>query len=463
VRLILWFNRNLRVRDNIALYEAQKDASEIIPATVADENLLSPENLGKTSGAAAKFYVQAAKGLDRELKKLGSALVMRKGDSATELLRVAEAFEADGIYFTKSRNPFDAQAENRLVSSAMSMGLVVKGFDDGLIHDSSSCLDARGKPFKAFNNYLRTWASTAKPKPRPAAQKLNPLPEKPAAKARPATEALLNEEQTIGGEPRAHALWLDFLKTRMFDYADVTQNVARKNTSGISPYVAFGCVSPATLDRALCAASATEITDHARKSISAVRRSLAMRDYSVMRVTIDAEMRAALNEIIFAKPEDFLGNDERKEMFYAWAEGRTGVPIIDAGMREMNKTGWTSQVYREALAFFLVKLMRLDWRAGFLHYASALTDFDPYVCMLSWMHLNGRDVGLPRRQPIFYYPVNLSAKLDPTGKFISYYAPELAALPLRHLYTPWRRPFIIAKHYGVKLGKHYPEPIIPMD
>ena len=268
---------------------------------------------------------------------------------------------------------------------------------------------------------------------------------------------LENETIPVGGEPAAHKLWLDFLKNRIFLYADQRLDDQRAHTSTASPFISWGALPLTMLGRSLSAQAGTSLTEYKGQCVGSVMSALAMRDFCAMRLASRASLRDELAEIMAVDdPLNMVHEPLQLLRAGAWMHGQTGIPIVDAAMRQLMTTGWIPHSLRQIVAFFLVRIAGVDWRVGCCHFARCLTDYDPASNLLHWMSIGGEDAGLPKKTPWQLQPLAAARKLDASGRYTARYVPELRRLPASLIHTPWRRRLYVARRFGLRLGVNYP-------
>lgn len=463
MKLLVWLRHDLRVRDNPALLGALKDADEIIPVVVTERfcDDDSPWSLPRKT-----HYAAMVTGLAAEFERRDSRLLVRHGDPLFELIRVLEYAQADGVYFCRHNDPAAINDELRVYNKLTAMGFTVRSFEQGTCLAPEAVVDHRGQPYAIWSRYWRAWTAVTKPSPRRTPDSF-PYPadmRTVGGTPQPRTFGLTQPELPTGGEPVAHQVWLDFLKNRIFLYTDPRVDDARPHTSGASPYISWGGLSLPMLARSLNAQAGTSLTEHRGVCINGVMTALAMRDFCAMRLATRSSLREELRDIMIVDdPLSFEEDPEKRRIAEAWIYGQTGIPLIDAAMRQLQTTGWMPHSLRLVVAFYLVRIGGVSWRVGCRHFARCLTDYDPATNLMHWMSVGGEDGGLPRKTPWQLQPLSASRNLDPTGRYTAQYVHELRKLPVSLIHTPWRRHLYVAQRWGVRLGINYPAPVVPVE
>jgi|GEM_PF-2789489 len=463
MKLIVWMRHDLRVRDNPALLGALKDADAVIPMVVLERFCDDRE---QWSLPRRRHYASMVAGLSAELERRDCGLVVRHGDPLFELVRVLEYAQADGVYFCRHNDPRAMADELRVYNKLVAMGFAVRSFEQGSYLSPDAVVDPKGKPYAVWNRYWRAWTAVRKPAPRRTPNAF-PYPadmRQVAGLPEPAVFGLDEEQIPAGGEPAAHKLWLDFLKNRIFLYADQRLDDQRTHTSTASPFISWGALPLTMLGRSLSAQAGTSLTEYKGQCVGSVISALAMRDFCAMRLASRAALRDELAEIMTVDdPLNMVHEPLQLLRAGAWMHGQTGIPIVDAAMRQLMTTGWIPHSLRQIVAFFLVRIAGVDWRVGCRHFARCLTDYDPASNLLHWMSIGGEDAGLPKKTPWQLQPLAAARKLDASGRYTARYVPELRRLPASLIHTPWRRRLYVARRFGLRLGVNYPAPVIAVE
>jgi deoxyribodipyrimidine photo-lyase len=382
---VVLFTRDLRVRDHPALAAAARDARRIVPLFVLDDRILRSE-YGRAPNRVG-FLAESLADLDRSLRRLGSHLVVRSGDPVDEIAKLAP----DAVYCTEDASAH-AQRREALLAERFDLrlhpGTTVVGLDDL-------------KPYRVFTPYYRVWLA----QPRRAAEEAPRLRRPRVAPGKlPRPTPGGSPDVPRGGETAGRARLEEWLAGEAEQY-DTASLIAP--TSRLSPYLHFGCVSPLELVRR--AAGADEWI-----------RQLCWRDfYAQLLRAFPATSRADL----YDRP---YGRGGEGPLLDAWREGRTGYPLVDAGMRQLQREGWMHNRARLVTASFLVKDPEIDWRQGAEHFERLLVDGDVASNRGNWQWVAG--TGVDRAQVgRMFNPTLQARKLDPDGAYVKKYVPELGS------------------------------------
>ncbi|MDW8054290.1 MAG: deoxyribodipyrimidine photo-lyase [Anaerolineae bacterium] len=475
MRIIHWFRRDLRLEDNAALLAAARDAEgEVLPVFVLDDALLRGKDVAP---ARVQFMLESLAELDARLRQLGSRLILMRGEPSEALLQLARAAGADAVYFNRDYTPLARARDQRVQQKLQAAGVRVRTFKDLVIFEGDELLSASGQPYTVFTPFKKAWLhriAAAPPQPQ-GKPKLAPLPQLAVnTVALPTASALgFNIDQSLprGGETEAWRLLTHFKQSgAMRAYALQRDFPAIEGTSRLSPHLRFGTISPrqcyaeavATLSYPFPAprSFSPAASDAKKEGADAWISELIWREFYIyILYHFPHADRANFNRAFDAMAWG-SGDPELDEMrFRAWCEGRTGYPIVDAAMRQLNQTGWMHNRTRMIVASFLVKDLWLDWRLGERYFMQKLVDGDPASNNGGWQWAasTGTDA-----QPYFriFNPTLQSERFDPDGAFIRRWVPELARVPNEYVHAPHRMPPSLQREVGCVIGKDYPAPIV---
>ena len=435
---VVLFNRDLRARDNPALAAAAR-AERTVPLFVLDEALLGSRFAAPNRVA---FMLEALRDLDRSLRASGARLYVRHGDPVREALAVARECGAGAVHASADWSTYAQGRERRLARACTEAAVEFRAHPGTTIVDPGVVTPAGGDHFKVFTPYFRAWEDVPM---RPAAARPRRLrgPSRLRAGRLPSLESLVDgrpsPQRAPGGESEGRRRMRAFLRDGLAGYEDAHDDLAADLTSGLSPYLRFGCVSVLELLREA----------RARPGGGAFARQLCWRDFH--------------HQVLAAFPalprRDYRPRGDRwsrsRRAFDAWREGRTGVPIVDAAMRQLLREGRVHNRARMVAASFLVKDLYLDWRWGAGHFWDLLVDGEIANNAGNWQWVAG--TGNDTRPNRVFNPSRQAARFDPEGEYVRRYVPELAGVEGRAVHEPWRLPA------EVRHGLDYPEPIVDHD
>ena len=470
---LVWFRRDLRHTDNAALYYALKHCSRVWCVFVFDTTIIRPLIDGWNREHASQpaqdrrieFILASVAELDRALRESGGGLIVLHGDPRDAVPDLAMQLGADAVFTNHDYEPVANERDATVRDKLISANRQLLTFKDQAIFEADEILTGQGKPFTVFTPYKNAWLrqiSAFDLKPYPVEsylQHLAPPPEKldrglPTLADLGFAPSNLAELRLPAGMSGAKQL-LDDFQTRIDSYFDRRDFPGAKGPSYLSVHLRFGTVSIRTLARLAHELSLQPDGKGAATWLS----ELIWRDFYFMVL----HHHPRLADGASFKPEcdaiRWESGDGARQMFAAWCEGRTGYPLIDAAMLQINQTGYMHNRLRMVTASFLVKDLGIDWRWGERYFAERLNDFDFSANNGGWQWAasTGCDA-----QPWFriFNPVTQSEKFDAEGRFIKRYLPQLANVPPKWIHAPWQASVEQLAAFGVKLGENYPSPIV---
>jgi deoxyribodipyrimidine photo-lyase len=455
---LVWFRRDLRLSDHAALYHALKAARRVHCAFVFDRAILDPLLAeGCDADRRVEFIHAALAELDAELSSLGGGLVVRHGVAAEEIVRLAAELGVEAVFAAEDYEPYARERDAQVAAALRAAGRALHLFKDQVIFARDEVLTGAGKPFSVFTPYKNAWLRTLTP----FYVKAYPL-DLAAGRLAPAAGGRLPSLADLGFAPTnlrdlpvplaasgAQRLLDDFL-ARIDAYDEARNFPAVRGPSYLSVHLRFGTVSIRHLARL-----AWERAQQGSAGAATWLSELVWRDFyhQILWHHPHVATRAF-------KPEyDRIVWDDAPELFAAWCEGRTGYPLVDAAMAQLNQTGYMHNRLRMVVASFLTKDLSIDWRRGEHYFARHLNDFDLAANNGGWQWAasSGCDA-----QPYFriFNPVTQSEKFDPDGRFIKRYLPQLAELSPSEIHAPWLLPPLRQQQAGCVIGRDYPAPVV---
>jgi deoxyribodipyrimidine photo-lyase len=460
---LVWFRRDLRLHDHAALYHALKSARRVYCAFVFDRGILDELlDEGRRADRRVEFIHRSLEELAATLHERGGGLLVRHGVAVDEIVRLADELGVDAVFADHDYEPYALDRDARVGRGLAAAGRRLLTFKDQVIFEKDEVLTAAGKPFSVFTPYKDAWLKKVAPfflRAYPVERYLGALARAPAPVPLPTLEGLGFERTNLadlkidGGESGARRTLDDFL-TRIDAYADARDYPAVRGPSYLSVHLRFGTMSIRTLARL-----AWERThDRRGNSANGARTWLS-----------ELIWREFYQQILFHHPHvaghafkpayDRIVWDDDVESFAAWCEGRTGYPLVDAAMAQINRTGYMHNRLRMVVASFLTKDLGIDWRRGEHYFARHLNDFDLAANNGGWQWAasTGCDA-----QPYFrvFNPITQSQKFDPDGAFIRRYLPQLAGFTNKEIHAPWQTSPQRQRDAGCVIGRDYPAPVV---
>ncbi len=446
---LCWFRRDLRLHDHAALYHALKRHDRVHCVFVFDTDIL--DSLQDRQDRRVTFIWESVRALHAELAEQDATLHVLHGRAAEQIPALAQSLGVTAVYCNRDYEPAARARDAQVAAQLAAQGRSLQSFKDQVIFEQDEVLTGSGRPFAVFTPYKNAWLKVLDDfqlKAYPVQRHLAHLAREPAA-AIPAIEALGFQHTTLmvpPGSAGAARLFEDF-QTRMVDYHTARDYPAVKGVSYLSTHLRFGTVSI----RALAAAAW-----HAGgKGAQAWLSELIWRDFYHMVLYHHPQVVGHAYKPQF----DALEWVDDAEGFAAWCAGRTGYPLVDAAMRQLEQIGYMHNRLRMVTASFLTKDLRIDWRKGEAWFARKLLDYDLAANNGGWQWAASTGCD---GQPWFriFNPVTQSERFDPQGRFIRRYLPELAQCPDRYLHAPWLIPVAAQQASGFVPGRDYPLPIV---
>ncbi|HSN40729.1 MAG TPA: deoxyribodipyrimidine photo-lyase [Burkholderiales bacterium] len=448
---LVWLRRDLRSHDHAALYTALKTSRRVFCGFVFDTEIL--DALPDRRDRRVEFIWHSVAELKQALEIMGGGLVVRHGRARDEIPRLAAELKVDAVYANHDYEPA-AVARDRAVEQALkTQGAAFLTCKDQVIFEKDEILTRGGRPFTVFTPYKNAWLRKLEPfflGAYPVDRYRDRLARPPTA-AMPALADLGFEKTNLTGLDLPPGMsgarrLLETFKARMARYHERRDYPAAEATSRLSVHLRFGTVSVRELARAACL--------DAGRGAQAWLNELVWRDFYFMIL----HHNPGVVGHAFRPEYDALEFPNDKTLFAAWCEGRTGYPLVDAAMRQINRTGYMHNRLRMVTASFLVKDLHVDWRWGERYFARHLNDFDLAANNGGWQWAasTGCDA-----QPYFriFNPVTQSQKFDPNGEFIRKHVPELAGCSNKFIHAPWLMTLEQQRRAGVIIGKDYPAPV----
>ena len=462
--VILWFRRDLRLRDNPALAAACESGREIFCIYIDEDS----KNLRSDGGATRWWLHHSLAALDADLKKKGAGLHILKGDAATLIPKLAKASEAAAAVWNRRYDEADRALDAALKTKLEEAGLIVKSFNGHLLYEPWEVKSKTGTPMKVFTPFWRAAQAVHEPaEPLKLPEKINGYAARTDANLEAVKLADLNllptkpdwagglDEEWQPGEAGAKKRLETFLMGGIAGYAEARNLPAEPSTSKLSPHLKFGEISPRQIWAATKHAGESQRIKGSEKDRTVFLTEIGWREFSYHLLFYFPQL-ATKN---FNPKFDRFAWEKNAAHLRAWQKGETGYPIVDAGMRQLWQTGWMHNRIRMVTASFLIKHLMIDWRVGEDWFWDTLVDSDPASNTASWQWVAGSGADAAPYFRIFN-PVTQGEKFDAEGAYVRRFVPELSRMPSSHIHKPWEASAEILGKAGVVLGRTYPKPIV---
>ena len=456
---IVWFRRDFRLADNSAL-QAAVNRGVVVPVFIDAPEEEAPWQ----PGSASKWWLhQTLSALETNLREYGVRLIIRRGTTIETLCALAKETGATMVFFNRLYEPAAIVRDTKVKAALHDIGVKVESFNAALLNEPWMIQNQSGKPFQVFTPFWKHCLNQAD-----AAKPLN-SPIKIIA-PRKCPNSLLLEQLDLEpknswaeglraawqpGEAGALTNLRKFLSQAFDDYSEKRNRPDRVGTSRLSPHLHFGEISPRQVWHELRAL--------------AIKRGLAKETWRNSQFLAEIGWREFAHHLLFHfphTPNEPLRSQFKKfswqkdaALLDAWQKGRTGYPIVDAGMRELWKTGWMHNRVRMIVASFLVKDLLQPWQDGTKWFWDTLVDADLAQNTLGWQWTAGCGADAAPYFRIFN-PVSQGEKFDPNGDYVRRWCPELAKLTTKWIHQPHTAPQQILLAAGLDLGRTYPKPVV---
>ena len=456
---VVWFRRDLRLTDNQALLHAIQAAQFVIPLYIHDPDAEVPWQSG---GASCWWLHHSLQQLDAALRTIGSSLIIRSGDSSSILRQVITETNATLVVWNRLYEPAAIERDTSIKKTLREAGIDVHSESSALLFEPWTIHTKQQTPFKVFTPFWRTCQLQLAQLPPPSAAPthISSPADMPASLEisdlglLPAIQWYTGLDHWAPGESSALQRLQHFIDEPIANYSISRDQPAIAGTSSLSPHLHFGEIGPRQI---ITATNAAELTGAAYQHAEVFIKEVGWREFAYHLLY---HFPHTTEHSLDKRFENFHWQ-ESKSLLKAWQQGRTGIPMVDAGMRELWHTGWMHNRVRMIVASFLTKNLRIHWLHGARWFWDTLVDADLASNTLGWQWTAGCGADAA---PFFriFNPVLQAERFDPDGSYLRKWVPELAALPNRWINCPWLAPETELMKARIRLGHHYPIPIVDL-
>ena len=455
---LVWFRRDLRLLDNPSLQQALRQHHQVVPIYIHDPEAERPWE----PGAASRWWLHhSLQSLSQQLNNIGSGLILRRGTSLATLQQLITETGASHVYWNRLYEPALVARDKVIKTQLRQQGIMVSSHNASLIVEPWQVVKGDGQPYRVFTPFWRaclrqglSFALHAAPDQMP------PLPQLSSLKLEALT-LLPTKDWARGltqnwhaGETAAHHAMDIFIENGLNRYREGRDRPDRSDTSRLSPHLHFGEISAARLLHSIQTLGEQEgLLPH----IECWQRELGWREFAHYLLYHFPDTPQHPFDPRFAH----MQWEKDPQGLRDWQRGQTGIPIVDAGMRELWHTGWMHNRVRMIVASLLSKNLLIDWQQGARWFWDTLIDADLAANTLGWQWTAGCGADAAPWFRIFN-PVLQGQKFDPKGDYVRHWLPELAALPDKYLHRPWELSDSQLLSHGVQPGISYPRPIVDL-
>lgn len=448
-RVLVLLNNALRLDDNATWYHATQEAEEVVPVVC-----IPRRSLDANRSLWNKFFCEAILDIHARMKKMNMQLLIRVGSVPEGVLATSIAYKVGAVFVSEAHDPDGISEQRKLQRILRAVGISLEVFHDHTLFTPDEIRTTQGNPYTVFTpfskralEHLEAASKTLVSISR--CRTVHPVDESQIERYVP-----LHGMKRNHGETNARALLRNFIECKMERYATTRDELGVDGTSRLSHHLAFGTISIRTIVRAVLDAKESR-SQEGKRNAEVFLKELLWREFYWH---IFIHFPHVVERSFHAK-YDALEWRGKEAHLRAWQNGRTGFPIVDATMRQLNVEGWMHNRARMIAASFLTKDLHIHWKEGEKYFYDRLIDADVASNNGGWQWVAGTGTDASPWFRIFN-PILQSKKFDATGSFIRSYVPELRSVPDAFIHEPWKMTRAEQMNYQCAIGKHYPHPII---
>jgi deoxyribodipyrimidine photo-lyase len=453
--ILHWHRRDLRLRDNVAIAEARQQSAKVVGIFCLDPEILNAEDI---AAVRVKYLLECLRELAANYQKIGSQLLIFQGDPLDVLPKVAAGLNVHTVYWNLDVEPYAQKRDHQMAINLRQVGVKIATFWDQLMHPPGKIFTQGKKPYTVYSPFWKNWSQQDKSAPIEGMRDCQNLTDEELKKAQslgliplPSLEALgfsWDRPLTVPvGETESLAKLTAFTENYLENYDGDRNFPAIEGTSRLSAALKFGAIGIRTIWQATETVLEHCRSEEAEQGVKTWQQELAWREfYQHCLFFFPALAEGSYRDEFKKFPWE---NDPKK--FQAWCEARTGYPIIDAAMRQLNETGWMHNRCRMIVASFLTKDLIIDWRWGEKYFMQTLVDGDLSANNGGWQW--SASSGMDPKPLRIFNPYTQAQKFDGDADYIREWLPELRSLDTKVLITG-KIPTLLCKQYN------YPEPIV---
>ncbi|AFY76501.1 deoxyribodipyrimidine photolyase [Pleurocapsa sp. PCC 7327] len=435
--ILFWHRRDLRISDNIGLAAARQKSSRVVGVFCLDRNLLKRDDIAP---ARITYMIGCLQELQQKYLQLGSQLLIVQGDPNQAITALAEALKVQAVFFNLDIEPYAKQRDEKVKEALKEKGIAVETFWDQLLEAPGKIVTQSGNLYTVYSPFWRNWSQQSKQSPAQDLENVKGLTDQEIAIAKKAGTIELPTAKDLGfiwdnplllapGETAAQERLAEFCDRAIYEYKEQRNFPAIDGTSRLSAALKFGAIGIRTVWQATIEAGENSRSDEASDSIQAWQQELAWREFYQHCLYFFPELAEGAYRKNFKN--FFWENNE--EYFQAWCEGKTGYPIVDAAMKQLNETGWMHNRCRMIVASFLTKDLLINPQLGEKYFMQKLYDGDLAANNGGWQW--SASSGMDPKPLRIFNPASQSQKFDPQAEYIRQWLPELSSIDTEYLVT----------------------------
>lgn len=434
---LFWHRRDLRISDNIGLASAYEKSSKIVGLFCLDINILKRDDIAP---ARVTYMIGCLEELQKSYRKLGGDLLILKGEPELVIPALAETLNAQNIYWNLDVEPYSQIRDKKVKEALQIKGIKVETFWDQLLHYPGEILTKSKNPYTVYTPFWNNWSKQSKQNITPKITNLQGLNEEeksllsslqiiPLPTAKNLGYIWDNPLPLMPGETAAKEKLEEFCTYNLSQYQENRNFPAIDGTSQLSAALKFGVISIRTIWQKTIEAISNSNSEEERENIITWQKELAWREFYQHCLYFFPE----LAEGAYRKQFQHFPWQNNEAYFQAWCEGKTGYPIVDAAMRQLNETGWMHNRCRMIVASFLTKDLIIDWRWGEKYFMQKLYDGDLASNNGGWQW--SASSGMDPKPLRIFNPASQAQKFDADAEYIRQWLPEINSLDTEYLVT----------------------------
>jgi deoxyribodipyrimidine photo-lyase len=433
--ILFWHRRDLRLSDNVGLAQARQRSQQVVGMFCLDPGILKRDDV---AAARVTYLIGCLAALQEQYAKAGSQLLILQANPTQGIVDLARSLGAKAVFWNKDVEPYSRERDRSVAAALREQGIEVVAFWDQLLHEPKAVTTGAGNPYTVYGPFWRNWSSKPKSDPVESLQNVIGLSPTEQEAAKQAGAIALPSAKELGfvwtnalflepGEAAAKARLEEFCDRAIASYSDQRNFPANPGTSQLSAALKFGAIGIRTVWAATLEVQKHAGSNEAQEGIRVWQQELAWREFYQHALYAFRE----LAEGPYRAPFQQFPWNNNLEHFQAWCDGRTGYPIVDAAMRQLNETGWMHNRCRMIVASFLTKDLIINWQWGEKYFMQRLIDGDLSANNGGWQW--SASSGMDPKPLRIFNPASQAQKFDPDAEYIRHWLPELKNVDTKSL------------------------------